>query len=281
MNQDTNLNKVDSEIALTALLAAAVAGYPTPPLSVYPAVKVTAFGLLVLTLARRTGIVNGLTGDALVIRVTTYVMDPATFISFLYLSFVLVGRLANVADIGSEPSIVGFAIVTSSLVFVVFLSSELLFGAALREGGRVFAATSRQHRGEAFGAALSQIAAFVEESRRREGETRQVQLTQFHDRSIEDYSWDEQKQVATSMLIMLVSFLIPLVGYALLVVVGTRVFDIGWVPAVLLLMSVMLVSAFFRLWYSNYGLVQVEERNGYVTFLGEVVTFLVIGQIVV
>jgi hypothetical protein len=281
MNREMNLNKVDSEIALTALLSAAVAGYPAPTLSVYPVVKLTALGLLVLTLARRTGIVNGLTGDASMIRATTYVMDPATFISFLYLSYLLARWMSKTTDLGSDPSVVMFAIVTSILVFVVFLGSELLFRASLREGERVFSATSRQHRGEAFGAVLSQIAAFVGESRRLEGETRQVKLTRFYDQTVEDYSWDEQVQLVKSFLVMLISFAIPPLGYGLLAVVGTRIFDVGWAPAVVLLLPVILVSAFFRLWYSNYGLVQVEDRNGYITFLGEVVTFLVVGHMAV
>ena len=281
MNRDVNLNKVDSEIALTALLSAAVAGYPMSTLSVYPVVKLTALGLLVLTLARRTGIVNGLTGDATTIRATTYVMDPATFISFLYLSYLLVGWVSKMTNLGADSSVVMFAIVTSTLVFAVFLCSELLFRAPLREGERVFSATSRQHRGEVFGAVLSQIAAFVGESRRLEDETRQVKLTRFYDRTVEDYSWDEQVQLSKSFLVMLVSFAIPPLGYGLLAIAGTRIFDVGWVPAVVLLFPVILVSAFFRLWYSNYGVVQIEEKNGYVTFLGEVVTFLVVGQMVV
>ena len=281
MNRGVNLNKVDSEIALTALLSAAVTGYPTPTLSVYPVVKLTALGLLVMTLARRTGIVNGLTRDATVIRATTYVMDPATYISFLYLSYLLVRWMSKTANLGADPSVVMFAIVTSALVFVVFIVSELLFRAPLREGERVFSATSRQHRGEVFGAVLSQIAAFVDESRRMEDESRQVKLTRFYDRTVEDYSWEKQVQLAKSLLVMLVGFAIPLLGYGLLSAVGTRIFDIGWVSAVTLLFSVILVSAFFRIWYSNYGLVQVEDKNGYVTFLGEVVTFLIVGQIVV
>jgi hypothetical protein len=167
-----------------------------------------------------------------------------------------------------------------ALVFVVFLTSELLFGAALREGERVFSATARHHRGEVFRAVLLQVAAFVG-SRRQTKSTRQAKLGPFYDRTIEDYSWDEQVQVTKSFLVMLLSLFIPVVGYGLLAAVGIHTFAVGWMPALLLLLSVLLTSAFFRLWYSNYGLVQVEDRNGYVTFLGEVATFLVVGQIVV
>jgi hypothetical protein len=280
MSEEASLNKVDSEIALTALLSAAVMGYPTPNLSLYPAVRVVAVGLLVLTLARRTGIVNGLTDDDAVIRATTYLMDPATYISFLYLSHVLIGWAANTTILDSEPSAAVFGGGTAVLVFAVFCTSELLFGAALREGERVFSATARHHRGEVFGEVLSQVAAFVG-SRRQTKPTRQAKLGRFYDRTIEDYSWDEQVQVTKSFLVMLFSLFIPVVGYGLLAAVGIHVFAVGWMTALLLLLSVLLTSAFFRLWYSNYGLVQVEDRNGYVTFLGEVATFLVVGQIVV
>lgn len=244
--KDGAINKADSEIALTALLSAAVMGYPMPNLSLYPALRLVAIGLLLLTLVRRIGIVNGLTDDDVVIRATTYLMDPATYIAFLYLSYVYARWVMNTANLGSEPSVTSYGAGTAVLIFVVFLTSELLFGSALREGERVFSATARQHRGEIFGAVLSQIGAFVG-SRRPTNTTRQAKLGRFHDRTIKDYSWNEQVQVVKSFFIMLLSLLISIVGYGLLAAVGTYVFAVGWPAVLLLLLSVMLVSAFFRL----------------------------------
>lgn len=280
MSDGASLVNIDSEIALTALLSAAVMGNPTPELSLYPVVKMVAVGLLVLTLARRIGIMNGLNEHDLVIRATTYLLDPATYISFLYLSYVLVSLVVNYTRPRSEPSLVVFGIGTALLVFLVFITSELLFGGTLQEGERVFSATAQQHRGEVFGAVLTQISAFVG-SRKTQNATRQTKLGRFYDRTIEDYSWDEQVKIVKSFFVMLLGILISIVGYGLLAAVGTYAFPVGWVPSFLLLLSVMLVSAFFRLWYSNYGIVQIEDRNGYITFLGDVATFLVIGQMVV
>ena len=281
MPDDLNqLGAIDSEIALTALFTITVAGYPLASLDIYPYVKLAAVGLLVLTLVRRVGSVNGLTDDDVVIRATTHLINPATYVSFLYLSYALTRWLAVTIGLGSDTGVAWFSAVTTALVFAVFLSSELLFGAALREGERVFSATSRQHRGEVFGAVLSLVATFVARSRHREGEPRQVKLARFYDRSIKDYPWDEQVEVAKSFWIILVSFCIPLLAYSLLVAVGGRVFGIGWSAAAVLLVPVILVSAFTRLWYSNYGFVQVEDRNGYGTFLGEGVAFLVVGWMV-
>lgn len=280
MSDGARLNKVDSEIALTALLSAAVMGYPKQDLSVYPEVQLVAVGLLVLTLARRTGTINGLTGEDTVIKATSYLMDPATYISFLYLSYVVISWLTNVIAPGSDPSAVVFGGGTALLVFVSFLASELIFGAALGEGERIFAASARQHRGEAFGALLTQIAAFVD-SRGTDNVTRQTELSRFHDRNVEDYSPEEQVRVVKSVLVMVLGVLISVIGYALLAVVGTYVFGVGLGPVLLLLLAVVLVSAFFRIWYSNYGLVQVEHKNGYVSFLGDAVTFLVVGLMVV
>jgi hypothetical protein len=111
--------------------------------------------------------------------------------------------------------------------------------------------------------------------------TRQTELSRFYDRSVEDYSSEEQVQIVKSVLVMLAGIPFPIVGYGLLAVVGTYLFPSGVIPVLLLLFAVMLVSAFFRIRYSNYGLVQVEHKNGYISFLGDAAAFLVVGLIVV
>lgn len=280
MNNDNGLNKVDSEIALTALLSAAVMGYPAPDLSVYPIVKLAAIGLLLLTLARRTGVMNGLADPDTVIHATTYLMDPATYISFLYLSYKLTQWMMSTVVSNSEPGAAIFGAGTATLVFIIFLISELVFGSALREGERVFSATARQHRGEALGGVLSQISVFVA-SRRTENVTRQAKLGRYYDRTIDDYSQDEQVRMVKSFLVMLLSILIAVIGYGLVAKLGVYVFNVRWVSILLLLLSVILVSAFFRIWYSNYGLIQIEDRNGYITFLGDVAAFLFVGHMVI
>lgn len=280
MDGEGALNKVDSEIALTALLSAGVLGYPSPDMSMYPLVRVAAFGLLLLTMVRRTGIMNGLTGDDNVIKATTHLMDLGTNISFLYLSYTLTRWMTNEVLLSSEPSALLFGAGTAAVIFVIFLIFELLFGSALREGERVFSATARKHRGEALGAVLSQVATFVA-IRRPEKTTRQAKLGRFYDRTVEDYSQEEQMKMVKSFVIMFLSIVTVFVAYGLVVKFGIYVFDVGWLPILLLLLSVMLVSAFFRLWYSNYGLIQVEDRNGFITYMINVATFLVISQMVI
>lgn len=279
MSNEPNLNKADSEIALTALLSAAVMGYPIENFILYPVVKFVAVSLLLLTLARRVGIMNGLTNRNTLIQITTYIMDPATYISFFYLSYVFITWVSDIIGLNSDPGAVAFGLGTSTLVFLVFIGSEILFGAALREGERGFSVTAQQHRGEVIGVFFSQIAGFVS-SRSPNKETRQTKLSEFYERTIDEYSFDEHLRVGKSFLVMLLSFLIVGLSYVSLVAVGIYVFPVGKVGIILLLLSVVIVSAFFRLWYSNYGLMQIENRNGYLTFVGDSITFFIIAQMV-
>lgn len=278
------LSTIDSEIALTALLAAAVAGYPSSEMQLYPYVKLAAVGLLALTLAKRVGILNGRTGDDRSLRVLTYLMEPATYVSFLYLCHVTARRIGRVlAGPTAETQLLLFGGVVVVATFGLFLASELVFGASLREGERIFTASAEQHRGEAFGVLLQRIAYFVRSFRTiDDSATRQATLGElrFYDRSPEDYSEEELLAVARSLGVMFVSIGFALGGYFLLVVFGMVFFDLGWVSALWLLLAVAVVSAYFRIWYSNYGLVQVEEHSGIVTFLGTALTYLVAGLLV-
>lgn len=278
------LNRVDSEIALTALLAAAVTGYPSPEMRLYPYVKLTAVGLLALTLAKRVGILNGRTSDDRSLLVLTYLMEPATYVSFLYLCLVVarwVGQTS--ADLTPETRLFLFGGVAVVAAFGLFLASEIVFGASLREGERIFAASAEQHRGEAFGVLLRRIAGFVGASRvATDRATNQSTLTEsrFYDLSPEDYSEKELLAAARSLAVMLASIGLAVGSYLLLLVAGGVFFDVGWFLSSWLLLTVAVVSAYFRIWYSNYGLVSVEDHNGFVAFLGDAVTFLVTGLLV-
>lgn len=96
---------------------------------------------------------------------------------------------------------------------------------------RVFAATARQHQGEAIGSVFGRISDYVGWSRRAPSASRQVKLNRYYSRSIEDYSMDDQMQMAENTLIVFTSFLLAILGYISVALVGTWVFDIGWLRA--------------------------------------------------
>lgn len=279
-DESAHLTAVDSEIALVALLAAAVTGYSVPSLAAYPAVKLSALGLLALTLVRRTGVVAGVADDATAIRATTYLMDAATNVALLYLAFVLARQVVGILGFGRPPGVLAFCAVTIGLLIAVFVGSTLLFDEPLAEGERVFAAAAEQHRGEVLGAAFEGFAGWVGSSRRAAGEMRQAPLSRFYDRPAGDYSMAERKAIAKSTVIMVGIALLALAGYVAVGAIGARVLAVGWPRAFLLLLTVMLVDGYVRLWYSDYGLVRVEDRNGVVTFLGIAVVFLIVGHMV-
>jgi hypothetical protein len=281
MSEKPHLDEIDSEIALTALLAAGVTGYSSPSLELYPYVKLAAVGLLALTLAKRVGILNGLTGDDLPIRVATHLMDPATNIAFIYLCYVATRWGIQLLDATTTPGtlVLTFGAAVPIITFGVFLASEFLFRGPLREGERIFAASAEQHQGEVLGSVLYRVSGFV--ATHRTGSrpaTRQTKLTdlRFYDIGVEDMTWEEQKNVVRSFGVLIISTGLALLLYLALVVGATMLFDISVALAALLLFGVLVVSAFFRIWYSNYGLVQVEDRIGYLTVIGESITYAVI-----
>lgn len=284
MSDGTTVRRVDSEIALTALLAAAVNAYPSPEMRLYPYVRLAAVGLLALTLAKRIGTLNGRSSDDRSLRVLTYLMDPVTYISYLYLCLVVAQSGWNAfAEATPEVRVLVFGATTLAGTFGLFLASELAFGASLREGERIFAASAEQHRGEAFGVLLRRIADFVRASRVGDSPVmRQTTLleSRFYDRSPEEYSREELLAAGRSLAVLFVSVGTAVGGYLLLGVFGALYFDVGWLAALWLLLAIAVVSAYFRIWYSNYGLVPVEDRHGFVSFIGDALTYTVAGLLV-
>ena len=284
MRNPPRLAKVDSEIAITALLAAAVSGFPLQE-EIYPLIKGIAIGLLGLALVKRISILNGLTFEDTPLRILTYIMDPASYIAFLYLCYVTTQRLIYAFSDGLfvELRVFIFSLVSVGGILTVFVGSQLILGASLKEGERIFEASSEKHQGEALGLVLRQISLYVAASRRpNETITYQSRLTdgRFTDRDLEDLTLEEQTQIAKSILVMIAGLGIALLGYIGIAALGVYYFKISWFSAASLLVAVLIVSAFFRIWYSHYGLARVEERNGYMTFLGEFSAFVVTGLMI-
>lgn len=271
------VDAVDSEIALTALLAAGVTAYPSPSLWFYRPVKLAAVGLLALTLAKRVAVLNGLTVDDTPLRWFTHLMDPPTYVAYLYLVWTATGyALKVVAEPTPEMHTLAFAVAVPIVTFGVFIASQLAFGGPLREGERIFAASAEQHQGEVLGAILRGISWFVADSRQPDTTpTRQTKLTElrFHDRDLSELTQDEQATLARSAGITATSLGIVLLVYAALIVGAVWFTGIVWWLAAVLLFAVLVVSAYFRIWYSNYGLVRIENRNGYLTAVGDIITY--------
>ena len=268
------LDAIDTEIALTALLASAVASYPRPGLALYPLFKLIAVSLLVITLVRRLAMVNGLTSDHRLLHVTTHLLDIATDISVLYLSYVgleaFVGLIRPAATLG----LLEYSVGTIAGVYVFYGLLELIFRTELAEGERIFAAAADKHRGEVLGVVLRQFAGFVSQSRQT---TVQTTLGQYYDRDPESVTAEEYIAVGRGFIRLGLVLAAVIIGYSGLAAVGAWLWGSGLTTA-LLVLTILLISALVRLWYSNYGLIPVEERNGFVTFAGEVVVFLLTGH---
>jgi hypothetical protein len=265
------LTRIDSEIALTALLASLVTAYPTPDLWLYSFVKGAAIGLLAMTLGKRVGLISGLSSDDWPMRLLAYAMDFTTTVTILYCCYAALRTSLTWVNIGPQSAVfpLVFSVGTPVLVIMTVVVSELIFGDLLGEGERVFAASATQHQGEAMGWYLRQVSEFVGEKRTADPTTHQSKLTdwQFSERTIEDLSEEELEQHATSITIFYLSVGFVLLGYLLLPIVTVLVFGQSWFLAGLLLLAVVTVDAIVRLWYSTYGLLKIENRNGWVTYV--------------
>lgn len=283
MRVDTNVGRIDSEIALTALLAAGVTGFPTPSLSLYPYIKLVAIGLLALTLVKRMGVLNGLTREDTSLLVLTHVMDPATHIAAFYLCYIAAKSGQRLVPFDASPITfpLAFSVAVIVLVFAILLAFELVFSGLLREGERIFAASAEQHRGEAFGELLRNISNQIAQSDGTDS-TWQSELTnsRHYDHSFGDLSEEQVWYAVRSFAIMIASIFFVLLVHVVLLLVGAWAFEISWWLSSILLFSVLVVSAYSRMWYSNYGLIPAEERNGYATFAGDAVTYAFVGLLV-
>lgn len=269
---------IDSEIALTALLAASVSAFPLPTMELYPVIKLVAIGLLFITLTRRMAVIQGISPKSRLLRVTTHILDPATYISILYLIYVLIRGLSNWVGIGEvDPAV--FGALGGGVIFLGFLAWELTYRAGLREGERSFDAVADRHKGEFLGAMLANLAKFVQ-SERVYGEqiTTQKSLGSFRDntRDIEDLTPGERIILTKYLFKTAIAIILPVISYILLMIFSGILFSGSWVARFLLLFAVIVTSGFTRLWYSRYGLLKIEERNGYITFTGTAITYLIV-----
>jgi len=273
-NATARMDAIDTEIALTALLASAVASYPRPGLTLYPLFKLVAGSLLVITLVRRLAIMNGLTSDHRLIHGTTHLLDVATDISVLYLSYIGLEALAGLIWPSATLSVVEYSAGVIAGVYVLYGFLEVIFATELAEGERIFTSVANKHRGEVLGVALRQFTRFVSQSRQT---TVQTTLSQYYDRNQAEVTTKEYIAIGRSFIRFGLTLVVIIIGYSGLTAVGAWLWGSGW-TTLPLVVTVLLISGLVRLWYSNYGLIPVEERNGFVTFAGEVAVFFLIGQ---
>lgn len=272
---------IDSEIALTALFATLVASYPDTTFNLYPVFKAAAISLLLLTLMRRMLVMQDVSSQHALLRITTHIMDPVTYLSILYLIFRALRTVLATFGYQEIPPLLFVSVGTFS-VFIGFIGWELSMGSALQEAERVFGATADKHQGELIAEVFSSIAAYAHPDRVYGKQvTSQSKLGTFtnQDREFEDLSPDQQHMAMRNFLVTLVALTLPIIGYISLVPISGYLFQSWWLSRSLLLLLVMLTSAAVRLWYSNYGLVNVEQRNGVVTFFGDAAVYLIFSSI--
>jgi len=271
------IGRVDSEIAFTALLSGIVSSYSVPANGFYPYVKFSAISLLFLTLARRMAIIQGIKTDSKILRITTYLMDLATYVSSLYILYIMAAGIASTTRITGSDTLL-FGITTPVFVFSIFLAWETTYRSALKEGERIFGVAGQRHQGEFLGVVSAEISNFVRKRRCLDkSSTKQVSLTHFNDtdESLDEIDIERQFHFAFSVIVLLFSIALLILIYAALIWLTGFLFGGWWVTRFLLLISTLSVSAFVRMWYSKYGIVQVEDRNGYVTVLCQCFTYFV------
>lgn len=276
MNSE-EISSVDSEIALTALLAAGVSAYPSPSLSIYPIIKLIAIIPLLLTLFRRMTVVSGESIDTPAIRLTTYVLLPSTCISIFYL---IIYGITNSRGWDPHPAIL--AIITIVVIVAVALSWELLFNSMIREGESVISEMSDKHRGQILGSHLSTLSRYVSPDRVYHNEVYvQKTLRDYREaRPFEETSFEEQWIVVKAILITLIGYIIPPSSYVVLIYLAASFSGATLISTLLLFIATLIVFGVMRLWFSSYGLIQVANESGYFIFLGQIVTYVFLIEMV-
>ena len=262
--------KVDSEIALTAFLAATITGYEMSSNGYYPVFKVIAIGLLVLTLLRRMAIMQRLHAKSNPLKVTTYVLDFATYAAILYCIQIPLRWINSAFELPISLPLF-FGIVAPVLLFSSFLGWEIAYASALDEGSRIFGSAAQKHRGTVLGAVFRSFADSLSEDN-------QSKLSEYQQETKpEDLPLEDLVRIGLDFLLTTAIGITVLITYIIAVWSSGFLFNEGWPSRLLLFIATLVTGAIVRMWYSQYGIVKAEDRHGVLVFFGEIGAFLLVG----
>lgn len=281
MDEQNGVEKVDFEIAFTAFLSSSVLTFQVPDVNIYPYLRVAALSLLFLTLVRRAAIAEENRNTGRFLSSSEYLLNFFTNISILYLFYAVSVNIPGHNSIIPNNIASIFIILTVFGGFTLLLFYEIILSTALKEGIKIFAKARQNHGGTMLGIFFTNIESFVEKRRADIYETETVQTKLGRYNEVDQDVSPEQAATAlkTFTKFFFGAFVIPLGLMALLVLSGSRIFGISLVTSVGILLSIVIVNGLVDLLYSNYGLVEIGDRNGYIQFGQYILAYLIMGLI--
>ena len=250
---------VDFEIAFSALLATLATYISVESFAYEWAVESAAILLLVLTLIRRVGYMNGLKNTHPVFPITTHIMSGISYVVSVYLLFWLSGLVTIVAP--QFDAITVFLIMTVPLVITVAIVQELAIGGFMEETESIFGTASRENQGTAGGAVWGKFEA-VSRASRTEIETYQTTLSKYRDsKTLEEISPEKQRAALAHLFGSFVGLLLPFVVYGALGYILAEFLPVSLIVSLWAIMCFHMITSVIDVWLSGYGLIPINETG--------------------
>lgn len=289
MDRRERLTKVDSELAITALLATTVLAFETHFAGLYPFVQVIGLSLLATTLLRRICIVEGLKQTSWLMRSTNYLIRPATTITFLYIIYLIQNSL--IEFVPSMDGVIGYSALAVLITLMLALGWQFGIGTFLSHGGIVVQEVGQENRGTLLGVVFQRFGRYL----RSIGDSdfnQQVQKSPQPERGkkskeelIEDGDFDELWRRAKRGWLILFKFIAVVIAafliYVLMVWIVQSLVGGSYWNHVVILLAIIFVTGYFQNWYSRYGLVQFDETPMIISILSRSGVYLFIAVVII
>lgn len=250
---------VDFEISFSALLATIAVYISSSSIAYEPMVEVSAIGLLLLTLIRRIGYMNGLSIRHPIFPLTTYVMSSISYIVCVYILY-CIAEVA-IVPIGSVNTLHSFLIISITLPILVLTLQEVTIGGFMGETQRIFETASSENEGT-FGEFIwGQFAKVSREGRVDQPEyTVQKKLSEFSkSKSFSEATPEQRRAVYSHLVGGIIGLILPFVVYGGISLLLGYILQVSLFLSFSIAISVLMITGPIDIWLSGYGLVPINQ----------------------
>ena len=281
MSHDS-LTKADSELALTALLATSVLAFENDLFGLYPVVQLVGLSLLATTLVRRICIIEGLGIESILMRLTDYVIRPATTVTFLYIVYLIQITLTVSIPLSNGP--LEYSVLAVSFTLILAFGWQFGIGTFFSHGGSEIKQAGEDTRGSLlgvyflrFGNSLQRLGSensehFVQKS--LYSYQKQKRVEELVEDENYDEIWKRAKKGWSIVLNTILAIAAVILIYVLMIWVVQYLVGGAYLKHAVLLAAITLVSGYFQNWYSRYGLVRYDKTPMTVSVISRTSVYL-------
>lgn len=250
---------VDFEIAFSALLATLAIYISTELFSYEQIVESIAIILIVLTLVRRVGLMNGLNSDHLMFFISTHLMSGISYIVMFYLLYWVSEKVSAIV---SYDVILVFVLLPVPLVLAVIIIQEVAIGGFMKASEEVFDATSIENKGTLGGEMWGRLSDIARESRTDVADTYQARLSEYQNsKQFSDLSKEKQRAVLEHILGSVIGMLSPFIVYGFLGLILAISLNLSVWLSLWVVFCFHIITVPVDIWFSGYGLIQLNETG--------------------